>query len=113
MVLTNTFFPSKIDETGRTIANLCNVIPDGTICFFPSFTYLDQMYKRWKENGILERIEKHKKVFREPKESNKVEATLRDYTLQIEIEDSKGALLLCVVNGKMSEGINFSDRLGR
>ncbi|KAG1169369.1 hypothetical protein G6F70_007532 [Rhizopus microsporus] len=104
---------SLIDETGRTIANFCNVIPDGTVCFFPSFTYLDQMYKRWKENGILERIEKHKKVFREPKESNKVEATLRDYTLQIEVEDSKGALLLCVVNGKMSEGINFSDRLGR
>ncbi|KAG2210921.1 hypothetical protein INT47_000078 [Mucor saturninus] len=106
-----------MDEVGQTIANLCNVIPDGIVCFFPSFTYLDQVYKRWCSTGpnsILDRIQKRKKVFKEPRESNMVEATLRDYSLQIDSPDKNmGALLLCVVNGKMSEGINFSDRLGR
>ncbi|KAG1141260.1 hypothetical protein G6F37_008435 [Rhizopus arrhizus] len=102
-----------VNEAGLTIVNLCNVIPDGVICFFPSFTYLEQMYNRWKENSILERIEMKKKVFKEPRESNMVETTLRDYSLQINSENDKGAMLLCVVNGKMSEGINFSDSLGR
>ncbi|KAI9354674.1 helicase C-terminal domain-containing protein [Pilaira anomala] len=106
-----------MDEVGQSIVNLCNVIPDGIVCFFPSFTYLDQVYKRWassESNSILDRIQKRKKVFKEPRESNQVENTLREYTLQIDSPDKNmGALLLCVVNGKMSEGINFSDRLGR
>ncbi|KAI9256030.1 putative ATP-dependent RNA helicase DDX11 [Helicostylum pulchrum] len=106
-----------MDEVGHSIANLCNVIPDGIVCFFPSFTYLDQVYKRWssiESGGILDRIQKRKKVFKEPRESNQVEATLREYSLQIDSPDKKmGAILLCVVNGKMSEGINFSDGLGR
>lgn len=106
-----------MDEVGQTIANLCNVIPDGIVCFFPSFTYLDQVYNRWSSagpNSILDRIQKRKRVFKEPRESNMVETTLRDYSLQIDSPDKNmGALLLCVVNGKMSEGINFSDRLGR
>lgn len=106
-----------MDEVGITIANLCNVIPDGIVCFFPSFTYLDQVYKRWEtadKGAILQRIERKKKVFKEPRESNQVEATLRDYAMQIDSPDKNmGALLLCVVNGKMSEGINFSDSLGR
>ncbi|KAI8641897.1 helicase C-terminal domain-containing protein [Parasitella parasitica] len=106
-----------MDEVGISIANLSNVIPDGIVCFFPSFTYLDQVYERWAtaDNGkILTQIEKRKKVFKEPRESNQVENTLRDYALQISTPDkTMGALLLCVVNGKMSEGINFSDTLGR
>ncbi|KAI9252292.1 helicase C-terminal domain-containing protein [Phascolomyces articulosus] len=105
-----------MDEVGQAIVNLCNIIPDGVVCFFSSFTYLDQLYKRWSQypqNGttILSRLEKKKKVFKEPRESNQVENTLRDYAMHI--DQSGGALLLCVVNGKMSEGINFSDQLGR
>lgn len=107
----------QMDEVGHSITNLCNVIPDGIVCFFPSFTYLDQVYKRWssiESGGILDRIQKRKKVFKEPRESNQVETTLREYSLQIDSPDKKmGAILLCVVNGKMSEGINFSDGLGR
>lgn len=104
-----------IDQTGQILANLCNVIPDGVVCFFASYPYMETVYKRWStaEGGnILQRIEKKKKVFQEPREANMVDNTLRDYALHIDT-GSNGALLLCVVNGKMSEGINFSDRLGR
>lgn len=110
------------------------MIPDGVVCFFASYPYMELVYKRWStaESGnILDRIGKKKKVacrifasgvsysmliihqvFREPREANMVDATLRDYSLHIDTAES-GAILFCVVNGKMSEGINFSDRLGR
>ncbi|CDH48316.1 atp-dependent rna helicase ddx11-like protein 8-like [Lichtheimia corymbifera JMRC:FSU:9682] len=100
-----------MDELGLALVNLSNVIPDGVVCFFPSFTYLQQVYRRWADRDILERLSKKKKVFKEPRESNQVEVVLREYAMQI--DQIGGALLLCVVNGKMSEGINFSDRLGR
>ncbi|KAI8881907.1 DNA repair helicase [Backusella circina FSU 941] len=100
-----------MDEVGQTIVNLCHVIPDGVVCFFPSFTYLEETHQRWTSTGMLDRIGKKKRLFKEPRESNQVEKTLTEYGRAI--EESQGALLFCVVNGKMSEGINFSDQLGR
>ncbi|GBB97934.1 hypothetical protein RclHR1_00310062 [Rhizophagus clarus] len=103
-----------IDELGQTIVNLCNIIPDGVVCFFTSYAYLEQVYKRWEQNGILERIRKHKMIFREPRETQLVDKVLNEYDLYIHSSSNKdGAILLCVVGGKVSEGINFSDRLGR
>lgn len=123
-----------MDQTGQILANLCNVIPDGVVCFFVSYPYMETVFKRWataESGNILDRISKKKKVyigillmplayiiltapkiFREPREANMVDATLRDYALHIDTGEG-GAVLFCVVNGKMSEGINFSDRLGR
>ncbi|CAG8502015.1 15492_t:CDS:10 [Rhizophagus irregularis] len=99
-----------IDELGQTIVNLCNIIPDGVVCFFTSYAYLEQVYKRWEQNGILERIRKYKM----PRETRLVDKVLNEYDLHIHSSNNKdGAILLCVVGGKVSEGINFSDRLGR
>ncbi|CAJ0765351.1 15944_t:CDS:10 [Entrophospora sp. SA101] len=93
-----------IDELGQVIVNYCNIIPDGVICFFSSYSYLEKVYKRFETNGILKRIEKRKKVFQEPRQANLVEKTLNDYNHHIHTnsESHRGALLLCVVNGKMS-----------
>ena len=52
-----------MDELGLALVNLNNVIPDGVVCFFPSFTYLEQVYKRWADKDILERVSKKKKVW--------------------------------------------------
>jgi len=60
----------------------------------------------------LSLIERKKKILYESREAaTTTDALLQEYTEAIESES--GALLLSVVGGKLSEGINFSDRLGR
>lgn len=88
--------------------------------FFSSFEYEGQVYNAWKASGIIARILKKKQVFREPRSSLDVEAVLKEYKEAISLSsaDSEepgthGALLLAVVGGKISEGINFSDGMGR
>lgn len=109
-----------IDELGRTIANLCMVVPGGVICFFPSYEYEKKVHAYWSSTGTLEKIGKKKQVFREPPAASQVEQVLSSFAKCIqfnvgnnELGGLNGALLLSVVGGKLSEGINFSDDLGR
>lgn len=102
-----------IDELGRLLCNICTVVPGGVVCFFASYDYEDLVYKRWLSCGILKKIELRKKIFREPRKSGSCDKVLLDYTNSIRRGVTGGALLLSVVGGKMSEGINFSDDLGR
>lgn len=53
-----------------------------------------------------------KTLFREPRASNLVDKMLTDYAVAAK-RQPKGAILLSVVGGKLSEGLNFSDDLGR
>ncbi|CAN6441709.1 unnamed protein product [Victoria cruziana] len=111
-----------IEELGRLICNISAVVPEGIIVFFPSFEYERQVYDAWKSSGLLERIQKRKRLFLEPRGSMDVEAILKEYRDAVTACSNKGAitgdlqngaLLLAVVGGKVSEGINFSDGLGR
>jgi chromosome transmission fidelity protein 1 len=109
-----------MDELGRAILNLCNVVPGGVVCFLPSYEYEKRLYTHWTTTGCLDKINSKKKVFREPKMASQVETVLTQYSRCIEFNRGcggvgglSGALLLSVVGGKLSEGINFSDDLGR
>ncbi|KAH0559276.1 hypothetical protein GP486_004207, partial [Trichoglossum hirsutum] len=102
---------AMIDELGRSILNMCLVIPDGIVVFFSSYAYLELVALRWQKSSIWERLLRRKQIFRESKESASVEEVLQEYSRAI--DGDKGGLLLSVIGGKMSEGINFSDKLGR
>ncbi|XP_048589126.1 ATP-dependent DNA helicase DDX11 [Nematostella vectensis] len=115
--------PQLIEECGRVLINTCAVIPGGVVCFFPSFDYAQKVYTHWQQKGILDKLNSRKKVFQEPRKAGQVEQVLASYSTHIKKcmaqaeQEGKavlnGAILLCVVGGKMSEGINFSDDLGR
>ncbi|XP_071452150.1 ATP-dependent DNA helicase DDX11 [Hetaerina americana] len=110
--------PETVNELGRVLLNMCNVIPAGIIVFFPSYDYEKFAYEMLEKKGILTKLELKKKVFQEPKKSSDVEKVLESYTSSIESTKNgnsslTGAILLSVVGGKMSEGINFSNDLGR
>ncbi|PNY29008.1 ATP-dependent RNA helicase chl1, partial [Tolypocladium capitatum] len=115
-----------IAELGLAVLNMCAVVPDGVVVFFPSYGYLDEVVGAWQQQqgaaaALWDRLQTRKTVFREAKGGSSDEV-LRQYTEAIlgsgagdgkTTAKAKGALLLSVVGGKMSEGINFSDRLGR
>lgn len=67
-------------------------------------------------NGIsvLSEIEKYKPIVYEGNNQKK-EGNTDDILLEYskKVESGSGALLLSVVGGRLSEGINFSDKLGR
>ena len=106
---------AMVDELGRTLLNLCKVVPDGLVCFFPSFKYEEQVHQRLAATGALQAIGQLKKPFREPKSAADVDAVLTEYEAAIAAGGPQkgGAVLFSVVGGKLSEGINFNDRLGR
>ncbi|XP_055378737.1 ATP-dependent DNA helicase DDX11 [Condylostylus longicornis] len=102
-------------ELAQTICNISNIIPAGIVCFVPSYDYLENFWSYLKRNNYLTVIEKKKFVFRETKSSmnNSVEKLLTQYSNSIKDRTRNGAFMISVVGGKLSEGLNFSDELGR
>lgn len=110
-------------ELGLLLCNLVTLVPEGIVVFFPSFDYEGKVYENWESSGILERITKRKRVFREPRDNMEVESVLKEYKDTIctlsntnsEVNQSShnGAILFAVVGAKISEGINLSDGMGR
>ncbi|PNH28456.1 hypothetical protein VD0002_g65 [Verticillium dahliae] len=115
---------AMVNQLGLAILNMCAVVPDGIVVFFPSYGYLDEVVAAWETTAagestpIWTRMQQRKAVFKESKgaSSEEVLALYSEAILGDGTSDApkpRGALLLSVVGGKMSEGINFSDRLGR
>ena len=99
------------DELGRIVLNCCSVIPAGVVIFLPSYTYEAHIVNHWKKTGIFEKINRKKNVFREPKNPRHIEKCLATYSR--EAQSQNGSILLSVIGGKMSEGINFADDMAR
>lgn len=59
--------------------NLSSVVPEGIVCFFPSFAYEAQVMATWEISTVLSSIQKKKKVFREPRSAVEVESILEEY----------------------------------
>lgn len=100
------------DELGLSILNMCRVVPAGFVVFLPSYSYEGHIMARWNQTGLLQQLQRTKKLYREPKSSRDVEGTLRMYSKDARAS-KKGAILFCVIGGKMSEGINFADDMAR
>lgn len=102
-----------MSELGKCLLDIAQVVPAGVVVFFCSYDYLHSVHEHLRREGMLDRIQQHKAVFIEPKQSGQTEKVLHDYSVAVKSGAHKGAMLLSVVGGKLSEGLNFSDDLGR
>jgi chromosome transmission fidelity protein 1 len=56
-----------ITELGRVLLNVCSVVPEGVVCFFPSYAYMNQVVDHWKGSGLLAQLQRKKPLLSEPR----------------------------------------------
>ncbi len=51
------------DALGTVLEEICKVVPDGALIFFPSFKLLDKLCARWQATGQWTRLLEEKQLF--------------------------------------------------
>lgn len=125
-----------LDDLGAALITLADTVPDGLVVFFPSYAMLSTTIQHFQTNPsqrtTWSQLASRKRIFLEPNvnttsqhsqphtdHSRETSATvLQSYTAHIAApkptsQTNTGALLFAVISGSLSEGINFSDSLGR
>ncbi|NXJ58716.1 ERCC2 helicase, partial [Spizaetus tyrannus] len=100
-----------IRNYGNLLLELSAVVPDGIVAFFTSYQYMENIVASWYEQGILENIQRNKLIFIETQDGAETSMALEKY--QEACENGRGAILLSVARGKVSEGIDFVHHYGR
>nr|XP_027200231.1 general transcription and DNA repair factor IIH helicase subunit XPD-like [Dermatophagoides pteronyssinus] len=102
---------SVIRNYGILLVEMSSIVPDGIVCFFTSYIYMEQIIASWYEQGIIDSIQKNKLLFIETQDASETSLALYNYVRAC--ENGRGAVLLSVARGKISEGIDFDHHLGR
>ncbi|XP_075105163.1 general transcription and DNA repair factor IIH helicase subunit XPD [Nicotiana tabacum] len=103
--------PGVEKNYGKLLLEMVSVVPDGVVCFFVSYSYMDGIVNSWHESGILKDIMQHKLVFIETQDV--VETTLALDNYRRACDSGRGAVFFSVARGKVAEGIDFDRHYGR
>lgn len=103
--------PGVVRNYGKLLLEMVSVVPDGTVCFFVSYSYMDGIINTWNDSGILKEIMQHKLVFIETQDV--VETTLALDNYRKACDCGRGAVFFSVARGKVAEGIDFDRHYGR
>jgi DNA excision repair protein ERCC-2 len=95
---------------GLLVVEMASIVPDGIVCFFTSYSYMESIVSNWYVQGIIEQVLKYKLLFVETQDSMETSLALLNYTKAC--ENGRGAVLFAVARGKVSEGIDFDNHLG-
>ncbi|CAG2063930.1 unnamed protein product [Timema podura] len=100
---------AMLNELGRLLINVCNIVPAGVVCFFPSYEYEKLVFQHLEKSGAIAKVALKKRIFREPKKASNVDEVLSEYSTTIneskctqDKNSCNGALLFSVVgSGKL------------
>lgn len=103
--------PGVVRNYGNLVLEFSRITPDGVVVFFPSYLYMESIISMWQGMGILDSIWNYKLILVETPDAQ--ESSLALETYRTACCNGRGALLLCVARGKVSEGIDFDHHYGR
>lgn len=105
--------PKYISSLGRTILSFSRVVPDGLLVFFPSYPIMSKCQEMWQSEGIWSSINNIKPIFVEPQRKDTFNTIINDFYSKIRDPSTRGACFMAVCRGKVSEGLDFADMIGR
>ncbi|CAI4212461.1 unnamed protein product [Parascedosporium putredinis] len=97
--------PGVVRNYGTLLTEFAKITPDGMVVFFPSYLYMESIISMWQGMGILDDIWKYKLILVETPDAQETSLALETY--RTACCNGRGAVLLCVARGKVSEGIDF------
>ncbi|KAF8350712.1 hypothetical protein F5887DRAFT_940553 [Amanita rubescens] len=103
--------PAVVRNFGSILVEYSKIVPDGIVAFFPSYLYMESIVAAWNDMGILTEVWKNKLIFVETPDANETSIALENYRRAC--DNGRGAVLLSVARGKVSEGIDFDHNYGR
>ncbi|KAJ8102957.1 hypothetical protein POJ06DRAFT_280185 [Lipomyces tetrasporus] len=103
--------PSVVRNYGNLFIEFAKLTPDGLVVFFPSYLYMESIISMWQTMGILDEVWKYKLILVETPDSQETSLALEAF--RTACSNGRGAALLCVARGKVSEGIDFDHHYGR
>lgn len=103
--------PNVVRNYGNLLYEFAKITPDGMVVFFPSYLYMELIISMWQGMNILDAIWQYKLILVETPDAQETSLALETY--RTACENGKGAILLCVARGKVSEGIDFDHHFGR
>lgn len=103
--------PSVVRNYGNLLIEFSKITPDGLVVFFPSYLYMESIISMWQSMGVLDEVWKSKLILVETPDAQETSLALETY--RTACSNGRGAVLLCVARGKVSEGIDFDHHYGR
>ncbi|KAL2707071.1 General transcription and DNA repair factor IIH helicase subunit XPD [Kluyveromyces marxianus] len=103
--------PSIVRNYGSMLLEFAKITPDGMVVFFPSYLYMESIITMWQTMGILDEVWKYKLLLVETPDAQETALALETYRKAC--SNGRGAILLSVARGKVSEGIDFDHHYGR
>eukprot|EP00731_Ephydatia_muelleri_P027476 Em0019g349a len=96
---------------GNLLVDMSAVVPDGIACFFPSYEYMESVVTSWVDHGIMSKVQRNKLIFIETRDRGEISMALHNYFKAC--DNGRGAVLLGIARGKVSEGVDFVHHYGR
>lgn len=103
--------PSVVRNYGSLLIEFSKITPDGMVVFFPSYLYMESIISMWQGMGVLDEVWKYKLILVETPDAQETSLALETYRKAC--LNGRGAVLLSVARGKVSEGIDFDHHYGR
>ena len=92
-----------IRNYGLLLSETVAIVPDGVVCFFTSYLYMENVVAAWYEQGVIDTIQRHKLLFIETQDAAETSLALLNYIKAC--ENGRGGVLLCVARGKVCFGV--------
>lgn len=85
-----------IRNYGQLLVETAKCVPDGIVCFFTSYLYLESVVASWYDQGIVDTLLRHKLLFIETQDNAETSYALMNY-VKVNII---GIYVYCTVHGR-------------